>query len=94
MVFDVLLKSWQGSSTFGIADIVGWCGASCLYLAHGSAQSVFKYHITICVCSQAFSLDRTSGFTDEMRTRASSVPFFVKNQDEFEQKHPIGKRDR
>ena len=43
---------------------------------------------------QAFSLDRTSAFTDEMRTRTSSVPFFVKNQDEFEQKHPIGKRDR
>ena len=43
---------------------------------------------------QAFSLDRTSGFSDEMRTRTSSVPFFVKNQDEFEQKHPIGKRDR
>lgn len=42
----------------------------------------------------AFSLDRTSAFTDEMRTRTSSVPFFVKNQDEFEQKHPIGKRDR
>lgn len=42
----------------------------------------------------AFSLDRTSGFADEMRTRTSSVPFFVKNQEEFEQKHPIGKRDR
>ncbi len=56
---------------------------------------LFQYHITINgVCSQAFSLDRTSGFTDEMRTRTSSVPFFVKNQDEFEQKHPIGKRDR
>ncbi|KAL3131663.1 hypothetical protein ABBQ38_007957 [Trebouxia sp. C0009 RCD-2024] len=42
----------------------------------------------------AFSLDRTSGFSDEMVTRISSVPFFVKNQHEFEQKHPIGKRDR
>ena len=31
---------------------------------------------------------------DEMRTRTSSVPFFVKNKDDFEQKHPIGKRDR
>ena len=46
------------------------------------------------VILQVFSLDRTSGFADEMHTSQSSVPFFVKDKHDFEQKHPAGRQSR
>lgn len=41
-----------------------------------------------------FSLDRTSAFSDQMITRSNAVPFWVKSQYDFEQKHPNNTRSR